>query len=133
MSWCVRMRCVSGGTDALYVHAVPMQHASRAHIWRSHQAGPSYLLTQSTHYPDTRTYAPTHLRTYVFTQAQHNADEHLATEFTTSDAGGWGWERAEPVRVTCSDGNVNVGNRCVTDAGLSEGRVREPAASRVAS
>ena len=74
-----------------------------------------------------------HLRTYVFTQAQHNADEHLATEFTTSDAGGWGWERAEPVRVTCSDGNVNVGNRCVIDAGLTEGRVREPAASRAAS
>ena len=54
-------------------------------------------------------------------QARHNADGHLATEFTTSDAGGWGWERAEPVSVTCGDGNVNIGNRCVADVGLCEG------------
>ena len=37
-------------------------------------------------------------------QARHNVDGHLATEFTTSDAGGWGWERPEPVRVACGDG-----------------------------
>ena len=54
-------------------------------------------------------------------QARHNADGHLATEFTTSDAGGWGWERAEPVSVTCGDGTVNIGNRCVADSGLCEG------------
>ena len=54
-------------------------------------------------------------------QARHNVDGHLATEFTTSDAGGWGWERPEPVSVACGDGNVNIGNRCVADVGLCEG------------
>ena len=54
-------------------------------------------------------------------QEQHNADGHLATEFTTSDAGGWGWEQAESVSVTCGDGDVNIGNRCVGNPGLCEG------------
>jgi hypothetical protein len=57
--------------------------------------------------------------------ARHNVDGHLATEFTTSDAGGWGWQRAEPVSVTCGDGKVNIGNRCVR-CGPSEGLACKP-------
>lgn len=44
-----------------------------------------------------------------------HSDEHLAEDFTTSDADGWGWRQAQAVSVRCGSGLYNLGNRCVKE------------------
>lgn len=43
-------------------------------------------------------------------------DDRLAEEFTTSDAAGWGWKRAQRANATCSGELINMGNRCVLNS-----------------